>query len=311
MITLNQFIIQAKHPKLNSDVGFIILMTVLENAVKMIETHVSKMGLADLMEKTTDVNSSGEEIKKIDQVANDILVKMLSESGQISRLASEEVEEMIYTPYPKAPYEIYFDPLDGASNINIGGMLGVIFSIYHSGPKGSLPRGEEQIAAGYVLYGSSTILVYATHDGVNGFTLDPASGCFLLSHINMTMPQKALYYSINEGYANHFSDKTNRFLANIKKAGTIKGRNLGCMCADFHNALINGGVYLYPANKKDPQGKIRLMYEINPMSFIAQIAGGSASVDGQDPLKIAPLSLHQKMDFVVGSKDIVFEYAAS
>jgi fructose-1,6-bisphosphatase I len=204
---------------------------------------------------------------------------------------------------------IFFDPLDGSSNIDTGAPLGTIFSIYHTsalikGREPILPQGSAQIAAGYILYGSTTLLVYATAEGVEGFTLDPATGCFLHSHPHITISTHPKIYIANEANEPLWEDDTRTYVQRLKTTSTIKHRNIGCLVADFHTILISGGVFLYPADRKNKNGKLRLMYEVNPMAYITRAAGGCADSHGVNPLSITPATLHQKVP-------IVFECSAS
>ncbi len=325
MHTLTQHILSAKHREPVSPKGFALLMNTIENASRIISAHVRKIGISDLLGVSGSANASGDQVKRIDVYAHELLTQMLSESGQVSTVGSEEAEALLSTTYPDAPYQIFFDPLDGSSNIDTGGSLGTIFSIYHSSsahksasnvchagegrnPKQenvniieSLPRGIEQIAAGYILYGSTTIFVYATAEGVHGFTLDPSTGCYLLSHPDMHFPETPAVYIANEANSIYWDEKTTDLIHTMKSSGKYRQRNAGCLVADFHTILINGGVFLYPADKKNKNGKLRLMYEVNPMSYIAIKAGGVARSGDLDLLMVLPSELHQKVGLVVGN----------
>ena len=323
MHTLTQHILTAKHREPVSPKGFALLMNTIENASRIISAHVRKIGISDLLGVSGGENVSGDQVKRIDVYAHELLSQMLSDCAQVSQVGSEEAEDILTTSYPDAPYMVFFDPLDGSSNIDSGGSLGTIFSIYHTSnrheststashpdesrdPKVkphaalSLPRGIDQIAAGYILYGSTTIFVYATAEGVHGFTLDPSTGCYLLSHPDIHFPTTPTVYVANEANSIYWDEQTTQMVADLKASGAYKQRNAGCLVADFHNILINGGVFLYPADKKNKSGKLRLMYELCPMSYIAVKAGGTARSGDLDPLMVQSSDLHQKVGWVAG-----------
>lgn len=307
MLTLTQHILTAKHREPVSPKGFALLMNTIENASRIISAHVRKIGISDLLGVSGGENVSGDQVKRIDVYAHELLTQMLSDCGQVSIVGSEEAEGLLTTSHTDAPYMVFFDPLDGSSNIESGGSLGTIFSIYHSSglPKADgshppLPRGIDQIAAGYILYGSTTIFVYATAEGVHGFTLDPSTGCYLLSHPDMHFPSDPKVYVANEANSIYWDEHTLKVVADLKISGTYKQRNAGCLVADFHNILINGGVFLYPADKKSKSGKLRLMYEVNPMSYIAVKARGKTHSGDMNPLMMLPSNLHQKVGWVAG-----------
>ena len=323
MHTLTQHILTAKHREPVSPKGFALLMNTIENASRIISAHVRKIGISDLLGVSGGENVSGDQVKRIDVYAHELLSQMLSDCAQVSQVGSEEAEDILTTSYPDAPYRVFFDPLDGSSNIDSGGSLGTIFSIYHTSnrhestsntshpdesrdPKVkphaalSLPRGIDQIAAGYILYGSTTIFVYATAEGVHGFTLDPSTGCYLLSHPDIHFPTTPTVYVANEANSIYWDEQTTQMVADLKASGAYKQRNAGCLVADFHNILINGGVFLYPADKKNKSGKLRLMYEVCPMSYIAVKAGGKALSGDLDPLMVQSSDLHQKVGWVAG-----------
>lgn len=338
MHTLTQHILTAKHREPVSPKGFALLMNTIENASRIISAHVRKIGISDLLGVSGGENISGDQVKRIDVYAHELLTQMLSDCAQVSQVGSEEAEDILTTSYPDAPYMVFFDPLDGSSNIDSGGSLGTIFSIYHTSSvhestsntshsgegtnpqaihvvpakagiqsrkiaiRELLPRGIDQIAAGYILYGSTTIFVYATAEGVHGFTLDPSTGCYLLSHPDMHFPTTPTVYVVNEANSIYWDEQTTQMVADLKASGTYKQRNAGCLVADFHNILINGGVFLYPADKKNKSGKLRLMYEVNPMSYIAVKAGGKARSGNLDPLMVQSSDLHQKIGWAVGHK---------
>jgi len=305
MKTLTQFVINSTHTQITRGKSFTVLLNTFENAARIISAHVRKVGLADLLGVSGDINTSGDTVKKIDVFANDLLVQMLTDSGQIFRLASEELETVIKTTHTDAPFDVYIDPLDGSSNTDNAGSLGTIFSIYERQATDTLPSGNKQVAAGYILYGSSTMFVYATHEGVQGFTLDPSTGCFIHSHPDLVMPEEGTIYIANEANSPNWHKDILLFVQKLKVEKKCKLRNAACLVADFHNTLVGGGVFIYPGDKRNPDGKLRLMYEVNPISFICEISGGKAITNKKNPLDEAPIDLHQKVDFLIGSKKLI------
>lgn len=308
MKTLTQFVINSTHSRINRGKSFTILLNTFENAARIISAHVRKVGLADLLGTSGDINTSGDTVKKIDVFANDLLVQILTDSGQVFRLASEELETVIKTSHLDAPFDVYIDPLDGSSNTDNAGSLGTIFSVYEKQATDILPSGNKQVAAGYILYGSSTMFVYATSEGVQGFTLDPSTGCFIHSHQNLVLPEDGAIYIANEANSPNWHEDIVGFVQKLKVDKKCKLRNAACLVADFHNILIGGGIFLYPGDKKNPDGKLRLMYEVNPISFISEMSQGKALSDKKSPLDRNPLDLHQKVDFLVGSKKLIGLY---
>lgn len=280
-------------------------------AVKIINREVRVAGLSNILGSTGYYNVQGEEVKKLDEFANEVLIKSLNSSQSIAVMGSEENEEIILSN-PDAKYIILFDPLDGSSNIDVNINIGTIFSIYRKiqdrpGIEDCLQSGIHQVAAGYVIYGSSTMLVYTTGAGVNGFTLEPSIGEFFLSHPNIQMPEKSNTFSINEGNSWGFEEGLKKYLEYIKvddKATKrpYKARYVGSLVADFHRTLLKGGIFIYPASKKEPNGKLRLLYEANPIAFIAEQAGGLATNGKNRILEIKPKSLHERTPLYVGSK---------
>ncbi len=289
-------------------------------SAKIIHREVSKAGLVDVLGFTGDVNVQGEEVKKMDDFANRVLIHRLSRCGALCAMASEENADIIEIPegLPTGDYFVIFDPLDGSSNIDVNVSIGTIFSIYRrKSPSDSqllsddiLQRGADQVAAGYILYGSSCMMVFTTGDGVNGFTLDPSVGEFLLSHPDMRIPDQGKIYSVNEGYYHYWDKPTLDVLAHFKAAGMTRKkpyslRYIGSLVSDFHRNLIYGGIFMYPSDNRDPSkpgGKLRLMCEASPMAFIIEQAGGMA-IDGyRRILDIKPDNLHQRVPLFVGSK---------
>lgn len=292
-------------------------------SAKIIHREVSKAGLLDVLGFTGDVNVQGEEVKKLDDFANRVLIHRLSRCGALCAMASEENADVIEIPdgLPTGNYFVIFDPLDGSSNIDANVSIGTIFSIYRrKSPSDTqllsediLQKGADQVAAGYILYGSSCMMVFTTGDGVNGFTLDPSVGEFLLSHPDIRIPEQGKIYSVNEGYYHYWDKTTLDVLAHFKAVGMTRKkpyslRYIGSLVSDFHRNLIYGGIFMYPSDNRDPSkpgGKLRLMCEAAPMAFIVEQAGGLA-IDGQRRiLDITPDNLHQRVPLFVGSKNDV------
>ena len=317
---LTQFLLdeQRKYPKSTGD--FTLLFTDLVVAAKVISREVNKAGLIDLLGATGETNVQGEEVQKLDDYANNILVNTMNKGGHLTAMASEEIEDIIRIPdsYPRGPYLLLFDPLDGSSNIDVNISVGTIFSILRIAPKedGSdvevedfLKPGTEQVCSGYVIYGSSTVFVYTTGHGVHGFTLDPSVGEFLLSHPEIKMPSRGKIYSINEANSRYWHPGTTEYVKKIKSGDerTKTARYVGSLVADFHRNLLKGGVFLYPTDRKSTKGKLRLLYEANPLAFIAEQAGGAASTGDKDIMDVEPTGLHQRVALIIGSKDDVEE----
>lgn len=289
-------------------------------SAKIITREVSKAGLVDVLGFTGDINVQGEEVKKLDEFANRVLIHRLSRCGALCAMASEENADIIEIPdgLPTGDYFVIFDPLDGSSNIDANVSIGTIFSIYRrKSPSDTrllssdyLQKGAEQVAAGYIIYGSSTMMVFTTGDGVNGFTLDPSVGEFLLSHPNIRIPEQGNIYSVNEGYYHYWDKPTLDVLAHFKAASMTRKkpyslRYIGSLVSDFHRNLIYGGIFLYPADNRDPDkphGKLRLMCEAAPMAFIVEQAGGMAIDGTRRILDIVPDNLHARVPLFVGSK---------
>lgn len=280
-------------------------------ASKVVNREVNKAGLIDIMGAVGSRNTAGDDQQKLDVLANIRFTRALAKGGEVCGLVSEESEQLVEVNND-ARYVIAIDPLDGSSNIDVNVSIGTIFSIYRrKSPVGTpivsedvLQSGSEQVAAGYVLYGSSTMLVYTTGHGVNGFTYEPTLGEYFLSHPHMIMPADGKIYSINEGSANSFSQPVKDYVQHCKDKN-YTARYIGSLVADFHRNLLKGGIYIYPATAKDPNGKLRLMYECNALAFIAEQAGGLASDGHGRILDIRPEQLHQRTPFYVGSRNMV------
>jgi len=280
-------------------------------ASKVVNREINKAGLIDIMGPMGSQNTGGEEQQKLDVLANIRFTRALTKGGEACALISEESESYIDLNND-GKYVIAIDPLDGSSNIDVNVSIGTIFSIYRrKSPIGQpiqeqdiLQRGSEQMAAGYILYGSSTMLVYTTGHGVNGFTYEATLGEYFLSHPDMKMPEDGKIYSINEGSSNSFAQPLKEYLSHCKDKN-YTARYIGSLVADFHRNLLKGGIYIYPATGKDTNGKLRLMYECNALAFVAEQAGGAA-IDGNNRiLDIQPQSLHQRTPFYAGSKNMV------
>jgi fructose-1,6-bisphosphatase I len=290
-------------------------------AAKLIAREVNKAGLVEILGLTGETNVQGEEVKKLDVYANDTMVRMMDHTGYLSVMASEEVEGLIPIPkhHPKGRYVLMFDPLDGSSNIDANVSIGTIFSILRKTTEAEdgqledcLQPGVRQVAAGYVIYGSSTMLVYTTGSGVHGFTLDPSVGEFLLSHPDIRIPKRGKIFSVNMGNFERFDDGVKSYLRHLMNEDKASGRPyslryIGSLCADFHRNLLYGGIFLYPGDKKSPKGKLRLLYEANPLGWIVEQAGGRVSNGWENVLEIEPKELHQRVPLIIGSEEDVRE----
>jgi fructose-1,6-bisphosphatase I len=280
-------------------------------ASKVVNREVNKAGLIDIMGAVGSQNSGGESQQKLDVLANIRFTRALTKGGEVCALISEETESFVDLNN-QGNYVIAIDPLDGSSNIDVNVSIGTIFSVYRrKSPVGQpiqdidiLQAGSEQVAAGYILYGSSTMLVYTTGYGVNGFTYESTLGEYFLSHANMKIPQEGTIYSINEGSANSFSKGVSDYVQFCKDKN-FTARYIGSLVADFHRNLLKGGIYIYPGTVKNPNGKLRLMYECNALAFLAEQAGGKATDGRQRILDIQPKDLHQRTPFYVGSANMV------
>jgi fructose-1,6-bisphosphatase I len=280
-------------------------------ASKVVNREVNKAGLIDIMGAVGSMNMGGDQQQKLDVLANIRFTRALAKGGEVCALVSEETESFVDLNN-EGKYVIAIDPLDGSSNIDVNVSIGTIFSIYRrkSAPgtpireEDILQKGSEQVAAGYILYGSSTMLVYTTGFGVNGFTYEAGLGEYFLSHPDMQIPEDGRIYSINEGLANSFDTSVKAYVQYCKDQN-YTARYIGSLVADFHRNLLKGGIYIYPATAKDPKGKLRLMYECNALAYIAEQAGGKACDGHRRILDIEPGSLHQRTPFYVGSKLMV------
>ena len=280
-------------------------------ASKVVNREVNKAGLIDIMGAMGTQNMAGDNQQKLDVLANIRFTRALAKGGEVCALVSEESESFVDLNND-GKYVIAIDPLDGSSNIDVNVSIGTIFSIYRRKTQAGTPiqpidilqKGSEQVAAGYVLYGSSTMLVYTTGHGVNGFTYEPSLGEYFLSHPDLKMPEDGKIYSINEGSSTSFSKGVNNYVQYCKDQ-SYTARYIGSLVADFHRNMLKGGIYIYPSTSKDPKGKLRLMYECNALAFIAEQAGGRASNGQKRILDIELTELHQRTAFYVGSKNMV------
>ena len=290
-------------------------------AAKVIAHKTSRAGLTDILGRAGAVNIQGEEQQKLDVYADDIIFRLCDHTGRLCVMASEEQEDILEIPpqFQKGSYVLIYDPLDGSSNIDVNVSIGTIFAIYRcldwanrGRLEDCLQPGRKLVAAGYVLYGSSTMLVYSTGHGVHGFTLDPELGEFLLSHENMTLPNPPRFYSVNHAYYRHWTpgvQKYVRWLQGVEPdappSPALSERYIGSMVADFHRNLLRGGVFLYPAEAQKPQGKIRLLYEAAPLSYLAEQAGGYGSTGCGPILDVVPTALHQRTPLFIGNRALV------
>jgi len=320
VVTIERHIIdqQRKHPEATG-----IFTTVLYEialAAKMIAREVNMAGLIDILGGLDRQNVQGEEVQKLDEWANDVIFAALDHGGTLCCMASEESADVIMIPdrFPVGPYVLLYDPLDGSSNIDANVSIGTIFSIHRKvsqDERGTLEDclqpGYRQIAAGYVVYGSSTMLVYTTGNGVHGFTLDPMIGEFLLSHPNIRIPEPPKrIYSVNDGNYGGWSPAQQRLIDHIKGLDGVNkkpfsSRYIGSLVADFHRNLLYGGIFMYPADPKHPNGKLRLLYEAAPLAFICEHAGGRASDGRRDICQIVPDELHQRTPLFIGARPFV------
>jgi fructose-1,6-bisphosphatase I len=317
-VTLTRHIIQtqAAHPGATGE--FSSLMAQIGLVGKMIANDLRRAGLINILGTTGQTNVQGETVKKLDEISNEAFLKVFQYSGLVCALASEEMEKPVQLPenWPHGKYMLLFDPLDGSSNTDVNMPLGTIVSILRHDGKG-LPsepelirKGTQQVAAGYLMYGASTMLVFTAGRGVHGFTLDPGVGEYYLSHENIQIPSRGQVYATNEGNAQKWPDGTRKFLEYLKARDKQTGRPYsarysGCLVADVHRVLLGGGLYLYPAEVDKPEGKLRLLYEANPLALVVEQAGGKASTGTMRILDVEPKSLHQRVPLLIGSREDV------
>lgn len=318
--TLETFILEGMYQVPGATGTFTSLLNQIALAAKLITARVRRAGLADDLGYTGDENIQGELVQKLDVIANDTLVASLRRRGHCAGIVTEELGEPVFFAKARGGYLVVADPLDGSSNIDVNISIGTIFGItrydHRSGaptPNSFLRPGREYAAAGYIIYGSSTLLVLTTGKDVHGFTWDPSAGEFFLSHENIRCPEKGSMYSINEGNSAYFSDgvkRWNAFVKEIDKADErpYTHRYVGSLIADAHRTLMKGGIFAYPSDKKNARGKLRLLYEANPMALIFEAAGGKATTGTERVLDIVPTELHQRVPLVIGSQRDVDTY---
>ena len=318
--TLGEFIIENQSAFRYTSGELSRLLNSLRLAAKVVNHEVNKAGLIDILGAAGDVNIQGENQQKLDVYANEVFIKTLTKRNIVCGIASEEEDDFIainsQDENHQNKYIVLIDPLDGSSNIDVNVSVGTIFSIYRRvTPVGTpvtikdfLQKGSEQVAAGYIVYGTSTMLVYTTGHGVNGFTLNPAIGSFYLSHHNMKFPENGNIYSVNEGNYLDFPLGIKKYIKYCQEEAEDRpytSRYIGSLVSDFHRNMIKGGIYMYPKGSRNPNGKLRLLYECNPMAFLAEQAGGKSSDGYLRTLDVIPTSLHQRVPFVCGSKQMV------
>lgn len=320
-VTVSRHILdsQRMHPEATGELSG--LLSELIVAAKTISAEVNMAGLADVIGLSGKTNIQGESVQKLDEFANNTIKKRMARCGYVCAMTSEEEDDIIpVAECYEGKYTLAFDPLDGSTNIDVNASIGTIFSIHRRRSsltigQGTiddlLQKGTAQAAAGYIIYGSSTMLVFSTGEGVHGFTLDPSVGEFFLSHPNIQIPDRAKYFSINEGNTAYWDENIRRYIAHIKEVNKeegrpLSGRYIGTLVADFHRNLISGGIFLYPKDNKDANklsGKLRLLYEASPFAYLIEQAGGRAITgDGRNILDIEPESLHQRVPLIIGSK---------
>ena len=330
-ITVSRHIMDSQrlHPEATGELSG--LLSELIVAAKTINAEVNMAGLADILGMSGKTNIQGEHVQKLDELANNTIKRRMARCGYICAMTSEEEADLIpVVEGYEGKYTLAFDPLDGSSNIDVNVSIGTIFSVHRrrspdNGPGDDgdlLQPGRDQVAAGYIIYGSSTMLVFSTGEGVHGFTLDPSVGEFYLSHPDIRIPERSKYYSINEGNSRYWEEPVRQYLDHLKEPDKASGRPysaryIGSLVADFHRNLIAGGIFLYPRDNKNPSkphGKLRLLYEAAPLAFLVEQAGGKAITDdGRDILEIQPNHLHQRVPLIIGSRHDVeeFEHFAS
>ena len=320
VVTIDRHIMEEerKYPEATGRLSNIL--TDMALAAKLIQREVAKAGLVDILGKVGRENVQGEQVEKLDEFAQEVIHNSMDHSGNLCCMVSEEEEGLIPIPeeFPVGDYVLVYDPLDGSSNIDVNVSIGTIFSIYRkisSGERGTmqdcLQPGRVMVAGGYVLYGSSTMMVYSSGTGVHGFTLDPSIGEFLLSHKNIRLPDPPQrYYSVNEAYFQKWARGQQRMVACLKGMGDkemqpFRSRYIGSLVADFHRTLLKGGIFMYPRDAASPEGKLRLLYEAAPIALVCEQAGGRASDGERDILDIVPTDLHQRTPLFLGTREYV------
>ena len=312
-LTIQQHIVveQQRFPGATGEFSF--LLSGLTLATKKIQAQVRSAGINNILGEFGEVNVQGESQQILDVYSNRVMIQSLSSRKSVGVIASEEEDEArLLNDSPAAKYAVIFDPLDGSSNIDVNVSVGTTFSIFRRPDDATgdnpnqwvLQKGSQQIGAGYVVYGSSTVMVYTVGNGVHGFTLDPSIGAFVLSHENIRMPKRGKSYSVNEAYYENFPQKYQDYINHLRsgEAGSYRSRYIGSMVADFHRTLLRGGIFMYPPTETHANGKLRLLYEANPIAMIAEQAGGFASDGNSRILDIDPSEVHQRTPMVVGSQ---------
>ncbi|HWJ24867.1 MAG TPA: class 1 fructose-bisphosphatase [Gemmatimonadaceae bacterium] len=315
VVTIERYIIEQErlYPEATGELSGILYDIAL--AAKMIANKVRSAGLADILGSDGHENVQGETQQKLDVISNDIIVKAMDHGGRLCAMASEEEPDIIQIPdgFRCGKYCLLFDPLDGSSNIDVNVPVGTIFSVVRKITRGvrgemedMLQPGRRQVAAGYILYGSSTMMVYTTGQGAHGFTLDPSIGEFLLSHPNIRIPERGRYLSVNDSYEQVWDENVKALMRRYRgldgEQKAMNVRYVGSLVADFHRNLLGGGIFAYPANRKTPNGKLRLLYEANPLAFVCEQAGGAAINGTKRILDIQPQELHERTPLYIGSK---------
>ncbi len=318
-LTLSKFINQKQAARLGATGDFASLLAQIGLVGKLIAQDLRRAGLIDILGTTGEINVQGETVKKLDEIANETFLKVFRHCGLVCALASEEMEKpiLLQENWPQAKYMLLFDPLDGSSNTDCNMPLGAIFSVVKSERNDRTPteddivrKGTEQVASGYLLYGSSTMLVYTVGQGVYGFTLEPGIGEYLLSHEQIRIPARGKVYGVNEGNYHKWTTGTKKYVEYLKTPDKATGRPYsvrysGCLVADVHRILLGGGIYLYPGELDKPEGKLRLLYEANPLAWVVEQAGGRASTGTMRILDVEAKQLHQRVPLVIGSANDV------
>ncbi|MDO7687267.1 MAG: class 1 fructose-bisphosphatase, partial [Schleiferiaceae bacterium] len=321
--TMGEFLVETQKAFPQANGGLTQVLSSIRLAAKVVHRTINKAGLVDILGDAGSENVQGEHQMKMDIYANDTFLKSFKSMGEVCGVGSEELEDFIAFDddiHNNSKYVVLMDPLDGSSNVDVNVSVGTIFSIYQRvSPLGKpvqledfLQPGNKQVAAGYVIYGSSTMLVFTTGNGVNGFTLDPSIGTFCLSHPLIQVPENGSIYSVNEGNYVHFPEGVKRYIKYCQELDEPSGRPytsryIGSLVSDLHRNLLKGGIYLYPTGTKSPKGKLRLLYECNPLAFITEQAGGRATDGYQRIMDIKPEELHQRVAYFVGSTAMVLE----
>ena len=311
VVTLERHIVEEERTRPEATGAFSNILYSITLAAKIISREVNKAGIVDLLGGTGDRNVQGERVQKLDLYAEDVIYRAMDHTGALCCMVSEESEDILPIPekFPKGKYVLIFDPLDGSSNIDVAISIGSIFGIWRR--NGSEPvtddsllrPGHEQVAAAYVVYGSSTVMVTATRNSVQGFTLDHGTGSFAITHPGLRIPEACPYYSTNEGNFKTLDEATQQAVTSLRDTYSL--RYVGSLVADFHRNLLKGGIFLYPADVNRPEGRLRLMYEANPLGFVAEQAGGAASTGRERIMDIVPEQLHQRTPLILGNKDVV------